>query len=158
MELASMLAGEPFSGHPRSVCPVIGAFLRADNDRLDDCWRQDLYEYAANEVGTRITIEVERQRAQVCRAWMRRMKGPGVLSQEPLSRSEVPGRRRRSLRSYCHRPEHAGHHAALAFGSELGYGGRTLDHELIAVHGREELDRPTERGATPDVESLREAL
>ena len=29
MELASMLAGEPFSDHPESVCPVIGSFLRA---------------------------------------------------------------------------------------------------------------------------------
>jgi hypothetical protein len=36
MELTSMLAGEPFSDHPRSVCPVIGSFLRAYNDRIDD--------------------------------------------------------------------------------------------------------------------------
>ena len=34
MELASMLAGEPFSDHPGSACPVIGAFLRAYNDGL----------------------------------------------------------------------------------------------------------------------------
>ena len=27
MELASMLAGEPFSDHPASVCPVIGSLL-----------------------------------------------------------------------------------------------------------------------------------
>ena len=27
-----MLAGEPFSDHPESVCPVIGSFLRAYND------------------------------------------------------------------------------------------------------------------------------
>jgi AhpD family alkylhydroperoxidase len=40
MELASMLAHEPFSERPQSVCPVIGAFLRAYNDRLDDRWRQ----------------------------------------------------------------------------------------------------------------------
>ena len=42
MELASMLAGEPFNDHPRSVCPVIGSFLRAYNDRIDDGRRQDL--------------------------------------------------------------------------------------------------------------------
>lgn len=78
MELASMLAGEPFSDHPRSVCPVIGAFLRAYNDRLDDSRRQDLYAYAAKVVGTRTRVEVERQRAQMCRAWVRRMKGPGA--------------------------------------------------------------------------------
>ena len=29
MELASMLAGEPFSDRPDCACPVIGAFLRA---------------------------------------------------------------------------------------------------------------------------------
>jgi hypothetical protein len=43
MELASMLAGEPFSDHPQAVCPVIGSFLRAYNDRIDDRRRQDLY-------------------------------------------------------------------------------------------------------------------
>jgi len=32
VELASILAGEPFTDHPQSVCPVIGAFLRAYND------------------------------------------------------------------------------------------------------------------------------
>ena len=47
MELASMLAGEPFSDHPESVCPVIGSFLRAYNDRIDDARRQDLYASAA---------------------------------------------------------------------------------------------------------------
>ncbi len=47
MELASMLAGETFTDHPESVCPVIGSLLRAYNDRLDDDRRQDLYRYAA---------------------------------------------------------------------------------------------------------------
>jgi hypothetical protein len=42
MELASMLAGEPFSDHPHSVCPVIGSFLRTYNDSIDDQRRQDL--------------------------------------------------------------------------------------------------------------------
>ncbi len=32
MELASMLAGEPFSDRPRSTSPVISAFLRTYND------------------------------------------------------------------------------------------------------------------------------
>jgi hypothetical protein len=43
MELASILADEPFSDHPRSECPMIGSFLRAYNDRIDDGRRQDLY-------------------------------------------------------------------------------------------------------------------
>jgi hypothetical protein len=43
MELASMLAGEPFSDQPKSVCPVVAAFLRGYNDAVDDETRQDLY-------------------------------------------------------------------------------------------------------------------
>ena len=153
-----MLAGEPFIGHPRSVCPVIGAFLRAYNDRRDDCWRQDLYEYATKVVGTRATIEVERQRAQMCRAWVRRMKGPGALSQEPLSCSEEPGgvadgcgatATVQSMPAITRRSHSAASSAAAVARSTT---------RLIAVRGREELDRPTERGATPDVESLSEAL
>ena len=35
MELASMLAGEPFSDRPQAVCPVIGAYLRSYNDVVD---------------------------------------------------------------------------------------------------------------------------
>jgi hypothetical protein len=52
VELASMLAGEPFSDRPQSVCPFIGAFLRAYNDALDDRRRQDLYPVASAVVGT----------------------------------------------------------------------------------------------------------
>ncbi len=53
MELASMLAGERFSDHPRSVCPVIAMVLRAYNDGIDDDRRQDLYTYASVVVGSR---------------------------------------------------------------------------------------------------------
>jgi hypothetical protein len=53
MELASMLAGEPFTDRPRAVCPVIGAFLRSFNDAVDDRTRQALYPYASAAVGTR---------------------------------------------------------------------------------------------------------
>ncbi len=65
MELASMLAGEPFSDSPRSVCPVVAAFLRHYNDRVDDSRRQDLYGFAAAAVGTR-EKESLRWRAQLC--------------------------------------------------------------------------------------------
>jgi hypothetical protein len=63
MEMASMLAGEPFSDHPPSVCPVIGAFLRVYNDAVDDDRRQDLYGYAAKVVGSRANGEVTALRA-----------------------------------------------------------------------------------------------
>jgi hypothetical protein len=69
MELASMLAGEEFSDHPVSVCPVIGAFLRAYNDWIDDDRRQDLYEYASKVVGSREEDEIDRARADRMAAW-----------------------------------------------------------------------------------------
>jgi hypothetical protein len=69
MELASMLAGEPFSDHPVSVCPVIGSCLRAYNDWIDDDRRQDLYRYASRVVGTRAPQEIQRARADRVIAW-----------------------------------------------------------------------------------------
>jgi hypothetical protein len=81
MELASMLAGEPFSDHPSSACPVIGAFLRAYNDGLPDDRRQDLYEYAAKVVGTASGRKVRRARARMCLEWFA---------------AQTPGRRRPS--------------------------------------------------------------
>ncbi len=62
IELASMLADEPFSDHPRSVCPVIAALLRRYNDSLDDRRRQDLYPYAAKVVGSRGSVRLEHAR------------------------------------------------------------------------------------------------
>lgn len=64
VELASMLAGEQFSDHPVSVCPVIAAVLRSYNDRADDFRRQDLYPYAAKIVGTRGSVHLEHMRSK----------------------------------------------------------------------------------------------
>jgi hypothetical protein len=69
VELASVLAGEHFSDHPTSVCPVIAAFVRAYNDRVDDARRQDLLPYAARIVDTRADRSAERTRAARCAAW-----------------------------------------------------------------------------------------
>ncbi|HZE03958.1 MAG TPA: hypothetical protein VE127_01970 [Solirubrobacteraceae bacterium] len=69
MELASMLAGGPFTDHPRSACPVIGAFLRAYNDWVDDRRRQDLYAYAAEVVDSRASRDVEKARAKRLIEW-----------------------------------------------------------------------------------------
>ena len=74
MELASMLSGEPFSDHPSSVCPVIGSFLRAYNDSIDEKRREDLYAYAAHVVGTRASIGVQRERADRMVAWALQMQ------------------------------------------------------------------------------------
>lgn len=70
MELASMLAGEPFSDHPGSVCPVIAAVLRAYNDWVDDERRQELYGYAAKVVGSRASTRIERARARQMITWI----------------------------------------------------------------------------------------
>ncbi|HZE06416.1 MAG TPA: hypothetical protein VE127_14395 [Solirubrobacteraceae bacterium] len=69
MELASMLAGEPFSDHPASVCPVIGSFLRSYNDSIDADRRQSLYEYASKAVGSRGGQRVQEARAARLASW-----------------------------------------------------------------------------------------
>jgi hypothetical protein len=71
MELASMLAGERFSDHPKSVCPTVAALLRAYNDALDGDSRQDLYRFASEAVGTRAGYELAEHRAQFVLAWAR---------------------------------------------------------------------------------------
>jgi hypothetical protein len=75
MELASMLAREPFSDHPQSVCPVIGSFLRSYNDLIDDRRRQDLYAYAAKVVGSRATERVARARTERLSEWALELRG-----------------------------------------------------------------------------------
>jgi hypothetical protein len=69
MELASMLAGEPFTDHPASVCPVIGSFLRSYNDSVDDGRRQALYEYASRVVGSRGSRRAQQERADRLAEW-----------------------------------------------------------------------------------------
>lgn len=64
-----MLAGEQFTDHPACVCPVIGSFLRAYNDSVDDQRRQDLYAYAARVVGSRASTRVQRARADRLAQW-----------------------------------------------------------------------------------------
>ena len=64
-----MLAGAPFSDHPVSVCPVIGSFLRAYNDSIDDSRRQSLYEYASRVVGSRGPHRTQQARADRLARW-----------------------------------------------------------------------------------------
>ncbi|HEY1596931.1 MAG TPA: hypothetical protein VGF74_16155, partial [Thermoleophilaceae bacterium] len=125
MELASMLAVEPFSDHPGSVCPVIGAFLRAYNDGLPDDRRQDLFEYAARIVGSKSGRRVRRARARRCLTWFA---------------GEIPGARRPSrlslelagftLGSVGRAAARASRSSAETHGSVL----RLLD-ELVAMGG-----------------------
>jgi hypothetical protein len=84
MEVASMLAAEPFSDEPQCVCPVIAEFLRTYNDQVDHARRQDLFAYASLVVNTRGSHADERRRANQCLDWW-------------LSESDA---RRRSLRRF----------------------------------------------------------
>jgi len=64
-----MLAGERFGDRPASVCPVIGAILRAYNDNVDERRRQDLFRFAADTVNTRRGYHVQRRRADAALEW-----------------------------------------------------------------------------------------
>jgi hypothetical protein len=75
MELASLLAGEPFSDHPRAACPVIGAYLRTLNDLLDSWDRRRLVPYAARVVGTAGGRRSRRDRASLCAHYVARAHG-----------------------------------------------------------------------------------
>jgi hypothetical protein len=95
MELASMLAGEPFSDHPASVCPVVGSFLRAYNDSIDDGRRQDLYAYASKVVGSRTGIGIQRERADRLAEWAFEMQRRQWMSRYlPLARLRMASLRR----------------------------------------------------------------
>lgn len=125
MELASMLAGEPFSDHPASVCPVIGSFLRGYNDSIDDHRRQDLYAYAAKVVGSRGSQELERVRVERLREWApereqrrwTRFLLPGA-SRALAPEATIDAAATRAVRAVC-RHEDRTHPEALALLDEL---------------------------------------
>lgn len=75
MELASLIADEDFSDRPSCVCPVIGAFLRAWNDRASYHDRQRLEPYARRIVGSRGGRDVVRARRDLCLAYAHRTLG-----------------------------------------------------------------------------------
>lgn len=79
LELASMLAGEPFSDRPRSVCPVVAAFLRTVNDELADEQRQRLYPLAARIAGSAGGWRRRGRRRRTCIRWFCEMSGSSRL-------------------------------------------------------------------------------
>jgi hypothetical protein len=91
MELASMLAGESFTDHPRSVCPVVASYLRALNDLVDDDARQLLYPYASRAVGTVADAAVRQRRVERCREALESLRS----SRRGALRRLVEGARRR---------------------------------------------------------------
>jgi hypothetical protein len=128
MELASMLAGEPFTDHPATVSPAIAGFLRAYNDSVDDARRQDLYAYAARVVGSRGTPDVELARGKRLQAWANeagRARGwtrfvlagrlPTTCVHEPLDAESAGARAAKAIRRHSDQT----HAAVLALVDEL---------------------------------------
>jgi hypothetical protein len=70
MEAVAYLAGEPFSDHPKCASPIVGAFLRSWNDRLDDQTRQRLKSYVVRLVGTAGSDNDERRRRDMLWEWV----------------------------------------------------------------------------------------
>jgi hypothetical protein len=144
MELASMIAGERFTDHPRSVSPVVAEFLRTYNDLVDDDRRQDLYRFAAESVGTRSSRTTERIRAD----WL--PGTPSAALRDRLARRvSTPGRRRavRAKRVATELAlEPARHQAAMALVEQLiAIGSGRPAHSLPAVATQAERSRPTAR-------------
>src|SRR4051795_12940122 len=131
MELASMLAGEPFSARPQAVCPVIGAYLRSYNDVVDDDRRQDLYHYAAEAIGTAGTAALRRRRAERCLAEIARLH-----DQRSRVRRWLSGRPELSRPGAALHVEQDGIHPARALqrsGPDGHQGALALADELIAM-------------------------
>ena len=63
MESVARAAGEDWSDHPQTACPVLAAYGRTLNDWLDDESRQRLVEFIPLLIGSRSTPEVELRRA-----------------------------------------------------------------------------------------------
>src|SRR6202012_4000515 len=109
MELASMLAGEGFSDHPRAVSRPIASFLRGYNDLVDDRRREDLYGYVSKAVGSADSAAIEEARAARLLASADELWGGGA------ARSQLQRKRmRRVLKDRSSAPEPAGTYAVHA--------------------------------------------
>ena len=123
-----MLAGERFSDRPRTVSPVIAAFLRGYNDLVDDRRRQDLIRYASEAVGSAASEAVELARVNRLVEWADERWGqdprPSVLgSFGALWARRVPPTDPESAGIYAIRSIHSGnrrvHRHVLALLDEL---------------------------------------
>jgi hypothetical protein len=85
MEAVSYMQGQPFSDHPACVSPVIGAFGRSWNDKLDDAGRQRLKRFIPIMVGTATTKDDDAARAWLATDWMVRTFTPAWLDKAGLA-------------------------------------------------------------------------
>jgi hypothetical protein len=131
MELASMLAGESFSDHPRTVSRPIASFLRGYNDLVDDRRRADLYRYAAQTVGTASCHAIEDARV------VRLLEWGDELWRQRSSRSLLERLRcRRAAQERSSEPEPAGTYAVHAIGKvtdQVHAAALALIEELVAL-------------------------
>jgi hypothetical protein len=144
VELASLLAHEPFSDRPRCVCPVIAAFLRGWNDRAAYAHRQRLRPYASRIVGTRASPEVTRARRNACLEWLGIQPGSGWLGS---LRASLSIRARIAVLcglGYARRLDDAvGEYTArVLYGSRDIAGAFALLDRLLAIGGHRERVRP----------------
>lgn len=80
MEMVAFLAGESHSDRPRCTCPVIAAFTRGVNDRMNDETRNRiLIPLLWDLIGTKSTPDVEQRRAFKFADWAIRVAAPIVL-------------------------------------------------------------------------------
>jgi hypothetical protein len=120
MELASMLADEPFSDRPAGTSPVVAALLRTYNDGINDERRQDLYPLAASVVGSASGRAIEEERASRCLAFAREL-GRGLPSGRAaigLATAEASGTFA-ALAALATGPTPEVHELMLAFAREL---------------------------------------
>jgi hypothetical protein len=166
MELASMLAGEDFTDDPKCVDPVVAAFLRAFNDRLDHVRRQDLRPYASAVVGTRGSRRATRARRARCLQYASGSRHGGPLLRLRLFMLIGPGAAADldagigewAAREAIHRHDEAGGFALLdelletatlalpvARGAEVGVTGAAAQLEVEPERAGEEdrRERPT---------------
>ena len=137
MELASMLAGERFTDHPKSVSPVIAALLRAYNDMLDDERRQDLYGYASKCVGSTGSADLETLRVQRLMEWAERAQDrrwPGTmlhrLTQKFAPRTDAAAAAQHAIRATRGLSDRT-HQAVLRLVDELISIGETPDEAEV---------------------------
>ena len=84
MEAVAYVTGEPFSDHPKCVCPVIAAFLRSWNDALGDEPRNRLIRpLLPLVVGTRGSRDLETRRANRICDWLIQVYTPAFLRLVP---------------------------------------------------------------------------
>ena len=162
MELASMLADEPFSDRPRCVDPVIAGFMRTYNDGIDDRRRQDMLPLASEAVGSRDVAGVQAERARMCLRWAQlrheeRRRGPRrLLPPRPLlpdgrlgddAAGTLAGRL--AVKDASRRRADGAHEAALAFVRELIAVGRPADEPSARPRRTGSWSRGAQRDIAP---------